>query len=254
MKAKHNVYLAYLSALVLILSACGGPGAADRPVPVVDQSQKPKVLSGTVEGWAGEDAVVRAETYNAEDEYVVLAQSEVAADGSFSLSLPGAEGVADILFTLTEQDFLCETDQGTATGTFEMTPSSLEVTAVELTVYSSSLPDSNNEDYLGFFHLGNAEQTVEVVQFYVKENASLRGSCTLIERRGDPETGEKVEFTDTLTVNLNLVSGWNNVIFTTSETRNSATTGVSTSTIPEGLAWRYYPLSACELGDCEGGL
>lgn len=202
---KSNVYLVSLFTLVSLLAACGGPNAAARPAPVTDQV---KVLRDTAKGWTGEDAVVRAEAYNAEDEYVVLAQAPVTADGSFSLSLPGAESVDDILFTLTKKDLLCETAQGTTTGTADMTPSRLEMTAVELTVYPSSLPDSNNEDYLGSFHLEDAEESVEVVQVYAAEDAaSMRASCTFSDKHEDPKSGERVEITVTITVDLDLVAG-----------------------------------------------
>lgn len=254
MKARPCVYLASLFTMASLLTACGGVRGADTPTPVVDQRQETKVLSGTVEDWAGDDVVVRAEAYNDEGVPIILAKSPVAADGSFSLSLPGAEGLRGALVTLTEEDLACETDHGTATGAIEMMPSRVGLASVELTVYPSSLPDSNNVDYLGSFYLGNAERSVEVMQFYAAVDASLRGTCTFTERREDPEAGQKAEFTDTITLDLDLVAGWNNVILTTEENSGSYSTVASTGTIPEELSWQHDAMDACDLGDCEGGL
>lgn len=252
MMEKPNVYLVSVLALTSVLTACGGPGGADELVPVSDLSQEPKVLSGTAGGWTGEDAVVRAETYNADGDPVILAKSPVAADGSFSLSLPGAEGVGDALIIVTEQDLSCE-ERGER-GTVAMTPSRLEATMVELNVYPSPLPDGNSEDDLGSFSFENFWEPTEVIKevlaVYVTEDVTIRGSCTFTYSHDDSGTGKEVEVTDTTTFDLDLVAGWNDVLATSEDDADSWTTTYSTGAIPEGFTWRYYEL-VCEDEECE---
>ncbi|CAA9323734.1 MAG: hypothetical protein AVDCRST_MAG93-5869, partial [uncultured Chloroflexia bacterium] len=161
-----------LFVMMAVLTACGG-----EPVAATVREPGAKVLEGTAEGWAGEDAVVRAEAYNEKDDHVVLAKSPVAADGSFGLSLPGAEGVNDALITLTKKDLMCETGQSAAASSAEMTPSSLEVASVALSVYPSSLADSNEEGYLGVLSFENPEGSVEVLYLYAAEDATIRSHC-----------------------------------------------------------------------------
>lgn len=251
MKARPCVYLVSLFTTAALLTACGGPGAPDRPQPVVDRSQEPKVLSGTVADWTGEDAVVRAETYNAEGDYVILAKSPVAADGSFSLSLPGAEGLGKALVTVTEQDLSCETNG--EQGTVVMTPERVAGTIIELTVHPASLPDSNHEDYLGSLHLEEWEFTEgikEVLAVYVTEDVTVRGSCTDMYSYEDPELGKEVEVTDTTTYDLNLVAGWNDVVATYEDDENSYNVMYATGPLPKDLAWHFYKL-VCEDEECE---
>lgn len=220
--------------LMSVLAACGGA-----PVSATAGEPGAKVLEGTAEGWTGEDAVVRAEAYDEKDNHVVLAKSPVSADGSFGLSLPGAEGVAHALITLTKKDLMCGTDHGAAASSIEMTPSSLEVASVALSVYPSSLPDTNDEDYLGMLSFENPEGSVEVLHVYAAAAATIRGKCTFTDRYKDSETGEEVEHTDTIIVDLNLVAGWNEVVSMTEEGTASATTVLSTGAVPKGLSWRY---------------
>lgn len=251
MMKRFNVHPVNVVALAALLTACGGLKGADGPTPAANQKQEAKVLTGTVEDWAGDDVVVRAEAYNDEGEPVILAKSPVAADGSFSLTLPGAKGLGKALVTVTEQDLSCEANG--EQGTVVMTPKRVAGTLVELTVYPSSLPDSNHEDNLGSFYLEDWEYTEgikTVLAVYVAEDVTVRGSCTVTYSYEDDELGKEVEVTDTTTYNLNLVAGWNDVIATYEDDEDTPSTTYATGPLPQDLAWYFYEL-VCEDEECE---
>jgi hypothetical protein len=111
-----------------------------------------KVIEGAAADWTAQDAVLRAETYN--PEYLILAKSPVAADGSFSLTLPGADGIDAALFPIAGEA-ICESDEETATGTVTTTPNQLELASVAFYAYPAELPDSDDMSYLGVFFYGS---------------------------------------------------------------------------------------------------
>lgn len=194
-----------------------------------------KELSGTAEGWTGQDAVMRAETYgeNGED-YIVVATSPVAEDGSFNLSLPGEEGISAALVPVTGD---CEPGEGT----LEVTPDQFDLATISLWAYPADAPETSGEDFLGLFSYSSEDGAVQVEQFYASSDASIQGNCTRTGTYEDPETGELVDYTDFITYDLDLVAGWNDVVLTFEDTSDTTLNlNVSTGDVPEGLTWQYF--------------
>jgi len=183
-----------------------------------------KELSGTVENWIGQAATLKAELADTVDS-AVLAEAPMGADGSFSLTLPGEEQVADYLGPMPGTS--CEEDGGT--GTVVVTPSTLEVASVSYAAYDSA--DSNASLLGEVFHAVRSEGSSTIVyQLYAASSGTVTGSCI---STFEDENG--VEATYTRTYDMNLVAGWNDVMFTFTE--NSATS--STGNVPATARWEY---------------
>lgn len=244
LRFRYVLYPICLFALVFTLTACGGTsGSPDTPNP--PNSEEPsattppttppntgKVLGGTVEGWISLDAVVRADTYNS-DNYIVYAEQPIDQDGTFSVALPIGEQVDDGLFTVDSDTFCGEFEFGEeVSSTIEVTPSLLDLAQSFLYVYPQT--SSQDDEYLGY--LVYESDSFFVAQLYAASNATVQGTCTYTAEYED--NGEVVAYQYTDTYNLNLTSGWNDIIATFTEEDGL---NFSTGPIPEVASWQYYP-------------
>ncbi|CAA9365774.1 MAG: hypothetical protein AVDCRST_MAG93-7965 [uncultured Chloroflexia bacterium] len=129
--------------LALSLAACGGNSAPPMEPPTNNSptptTPAPKEISGTIDGWLGGEAGVRAESTGSETgELVVLAEGTISADGSFSLTLPvEGEALAAALFTI-DSSFTCAGPNSVST--VEITPGPFETVFVKnyFRVYDST--------------------------------------------------------------------------------------------------------------------
>jgi len=187
----------------------------------------PEMLSGTMEQWIGEDAVIRALSYNFEtDEQVVSAEGIVSDDGSFNITLPAEEGVADALFTIDESNF-CATNQtggGDIRSTVEVMPSSIGFANLGLLVYESAYSSENV--VIGDVLATDNNYEVVINFYYAASDATIRGDCI---------TTLSADFISTDAYDLDLKAGWNKVMsVSTAEGRS-----LSTEPVPEDIRWSF---------------
>jgi hypothetical protein len=186
-----------------------------------------ETLSGTMEQWTGEDAVIRALSYNLEtDEQVVLAEGVVGDDGSFDITLPAEEGVADALFTVDEGNFctINQIGEGDLRSTIEVVPSSVGFANLGLFVYESAYSSEN--EIIGDV-LATDDNFEGIVNFYyAASDATIRGDCITTFGEG---------YSSTDTYDLDLKAGWNKVVsLFTPDGRLQ-----STAPVPEDIRWSF---------------
>ena len=186
------------------------------------------MLSGTLEQWVDESAVIRALGYNFEtEEAVVLAEGIISDDGSFSLTLPVEEGVADALFTFDSDNF-CATYQfdggGDIRSTLEVVPSSVGLAIVGFFVYESAY--SSEDEIIGDVLVTDDSYEVAINFNYAALDATIRGDCinTL-----------SADFTSTDTYDLGLKAGWNKVMSVPTPDGRS----LLTEPVPEDIRWSF---------------
>lgn len=115
---------------------------SQRVTATFDQKQvpPPKVINGRIQGWNGEEAVVGAGVWHT-NTYIKLAEAPINADGSFTLTLPVAEDVANILYPVGGNTFCSEflyfNDE---LSSIEMTPGPVNIADVysDLDVYDAA--------------------------------------------------------------------------------------------------------------------
>ena len=175
-----------------------------------------EVLSGTVQGWTGQAATVKAEAVDIGGQNLgVLAEAPLNADGTFSLTLPGAEGVAG---KFAPYNPICSGEEGV----IEITPSPLElITVPYLYIYSTTGQAIGSIAY--------ESQTAFVVQAYAASAATVEGSC--VYTSGD--SGGSA--TSTEMYDINLAAGWNTIIYEGTE----AGVIISTGDVPAAATWQY---------------
>lgn len=181
----------------------------------------PRTLTGVVtEGWSGQSASLRLEAVTFSDA-IVLTEAPIGADGSFTVTLPDPQELADRL-TPVEADALCALYEPDPATPPEVTPASLEALYAEARVYSSTAAEAEPVGVLGY-QADTAAGLASVVQVYAASAGTVEGSC------GD----------GALTFDLELVAGWNEVLHTESGGDTTLTAG----SLPGGLRWRYYATS-----------
>jgi len=223
----YALYAAGLLTLAFSLIACGGGSSGD-PTPTPPDPTPPsssgKEVNGTVENWIGQAATLTAELANTVADSAVLAETPIGTDGSFSLTLPGGEGVAEHLGPL--QGTSCE-DGGT--GMVEVTPSTLEVASIS---YKAYVPAVSDASLLGeVFQAVRSEGSSTIIyQMYATSNGTIKGSCVYTY---EDENGAATTFTDTY--DMNLVAGWNNFLYTFTENGSTSSTG----DVPATARWEY---------------
>ncbi len=225
---------------VLSLAACKSgttPPTTDPPTPT---PPTPHEISGTVEGWPGGEAVVRAEGFNLDDSrQAVVAEGTISADGRFSLTLPVEEAeLAEVLVTA-DQELFCPAP---GVSTVEITPGPTELAAVPnyFGVYAST----DSDERLGNI-AANFTQNNGYTNFFASADATVQGECVTTY-------GEE---SSTLELDLDFKAGWNAVFSTSGESVFSSKTGP----FPEVTGWTYseeispVPPVPCEPGDPECG-
>lgn len=199
----------YIVVLALILSGCQRTPSAG------PDTFGPDTLAGVItEGWPGQPASLRLEAVTFLDA-TVLAEAPIGADGRFTMPLPGEQGVAGALTPLYE---ICDS--------LEVSPSPLDVLYAEARVYASTSANAEPVGVLGY-QADSAEGLISVILVYAASAGRVSGSCR--------DLG--------LDFNLDLLEGWNQVLYTESRGGTTLTTG----SLPDGLRWRYYATSG-ELG------
>ncbi|MDQ3398451.1 MAG: hypothetical protein M3511_11925, partial [Deinococcota bacterium] len=130
-------FLFLFSVFVLIsLTACSREDDTSLP-PTLGE----KALSGTIENWTGETATLAAITENPRmSGFVTLTEASINPDGSFNITLPGADEMADKLRTNDRFRGLCTSND--ETGTVEVIPSSFEVSHLFMLVFASGDAES----------------------------------------------------------------------------------------------------------------
>lgn len=212
-----------------------GPGPGPDPDPPVPDPI-PEVVSGTIQEWVGQAAVLKVEVYVG-DEATVLQEVQITPDGAFSFTLPGTDVIGQYLFSATSVS--CEelSDEGvTGTGLgVEVTPSPLQLSPfLYLNVYASS-----ESEPIGFLAYGVFTESLYTFmdQKYAGSSGTITGSCSFT---GEDENGASVSYTDTY--NVNLASGWNELITEIALTGGSPSAATtSTGSAPAGSAWYYVP-------------
>lgn len=199
-----------------------------------DQKQDPplKVITGVIQGWTGEEAVVIAEARTTTPD-IKLAEALINADGSFTLTLPMAEEVASALFTVGSNTFCSKflwfDDE---LSSIEMTPSPVNIAEVytDLEVYDAA----DRSKRLGSLELLPESDFVSWV--YAASATTIKGECVT------PEVGQGDLGNITNTIDLDLKAGWNDVIYVPDGTADS----ISTITIPAETNWKYYEAEPLE--------
>lgn len=165
--------------------------------------------------------------------FIVLSEAPIGTDGSFRITLPGAERMADYLRPVERLRYSCEASDGT--GTVNITPSSFGVSYLFLLVYASA--DAGAPPVGELVYAGSAANAgFSVDWMYAASGATIEGSCTYT---AENEDGAQV--TTTQTFDLELKTGWNEVVSSYSESEDgvSVSTDLSTRGIPEGGRWDY---------------
>ncbi len=227
-------FLFLFSVFVLIsLTACSREDDTSLP-PTLGE----KALSGTIENWTGETATLAAITENPRmSGFVTLTEASINPDGSFNITLPGADEMADKLRTNDRFRGLCTSND--ETGTVEVIPSSFEVSHLFMLVFASGDAESPIGE-IAYRERSDSERSgFSVSQLYVGSDATVKGTCTYTVFNEDDE---QVAITDAY--DLELKTGWNDIISSYSESEDglSASTLLSTGAIPEGGGWRYASL------------
>lgn len=224
----------------LFLAACDAEEGSVTPEP-----SGTKTLSGAAADWTEQATSVRADGFvrnlDAAGTYVGIAEGTINPSGEFSLTLPGPEGVEAALYTVESENFCALfSENGDATGMVTVSPGRVSVAEVgALPVYPSS--ESGSDEFLGVIsYEGGGSQ---VHQMYSSAAATIQGSCTTVAGGGDSSGGAGLETTTDI-FDLNLVAGWNDVIYTTTDLGEGAiSTSIATGDIPEEVSWRYFDFS-----------
>lgn len=186
-----------------------------------------------MQNWGGQAARVRAQVYDPQSNLTVLAEAPVGAGGEFSLTLPGAAGVANGLYTVNRTNYSCSAFGGT--GDLTVTPEQVAIAEVFLDIFAA---DAENDDlglgalnYSGF----SSSSVFFVRQFYAAAAAKVEGSCTYTFAEGGA-TRTHVD-----THRLELKTGWNNVVYEHLDPVDERTleTVITTREPPLGAAWSY---------------
>ena len=206
---------------VLSLAACKSGTTPPTTGPPTPTPPTPHEISGTVEGWPGGEAVVRAEGFNPDDSSRVdVAEGTVSDDGSFSLTLPVEEAeFAEVLFTA-DQELFCPAP---GVSTVEITPGPIKLAAVPnyFGVYASTDSDKRFGNIAANFTQDNG-----YTNFFASADATIKGEC--VTTYGGEETS-------TLELDLDFKAGWNAVFSTSGESGLSSKTGP----FPEVTRWTY---------------
>ena len=209
--------------LVLSLAACSRKVTPPPNNPPIPATPTPEVLSGTIEQWTGEAAVIRALSYNFEtNESVVIAEGIINNDGSFSLTLPVDEGVADALFTVDNGNF-CETNttgSNDIRSTIKVTPSSIEFANTGLFVYKSA--SSSEDEIIGDVLVTDNNYAIAINFNYAVSDVTIKGDC--------------ITTSSTDRYDLSFKAGWNKVM----AVFNSEGRSLSTEPIPETISWSFF--------------
>lgn len=214
-------------------NCAGGSAPTQAAEASVGPEPTAKELRGRVQNWSGQAARVRAQVYDLESNLTVLAEAPVAAGGKFSLTLPGAAGVANGLYTVNRTNYSCRAFGGT--GDLTVTPEQVAIAEVFLDVFAADAGD----DTLGLGALSYAGfgsgSVFFVKQFYAAAAAKVEGSCTYTFAEG----GVTRTYVDTY--RLELKAGWNNVVYEHLDPVDELTleTVITTRDPPIGAAWSY---------------
>lgn len=237
-RRRHTLYGAGMFVL-LTLTACGGTRNNPGTTPLAIE---PKVLSGTVENWIGEEASLRAESYTPG---ITVAEAPLNADGSFRLVLPAGDEMAGFLHPFPSDGYSCE-GRG-ATGTVEITPAPLKLAEIYRLIVSASPDDAAPELGSLYYQGAMADADISVSQMYTATAGSIRGRCTETF-----ETDEGKVLTRTDTYEIELVAGWNEVVYVdrySEDGRYRVSTVASTREVPTTTSWEYTESSvSTELG------
>lgn len=237
--------------LAVVLASCGGGSGGITPTPDPDPGSgdgggtSSKVVSGTIENWTGQTAVLKAE-FLTSGPLPVLTEGPINPDGTFSLTLPGADVIGQYLEPWTGTQ--CDDVEG-GSGSIEITPGELELSPpLRLDVYASS--DSQPIGTLAYTVSSGATQ-VEYV--YSASDGTITGSCTFTF-----EDGNGAEVSNTDAYNVNLAAGWNELIVEYTfpeEGFGVADSNTYTGNVPSGAFWSYYeyesPPPPCDSNDPE---
>lgn len=232
---RHALLL--FTGLALLLAACGGgsttptppditpPDTAPVPEPEPEPTPPGLTLSGTAGGYSGAVAEITAEMQNTGTE---VATGTIAADGSFSLVLPGTVE-ADALISNENYEFCRE-------GSISISPASWQLDnffvlnvkqgeAVTGTLELSDISERTEEGSLEGYRL--------VGFYYAANNVTLSGTC---------QTGTSFSSL-TGTFDMQLQAGWNYVLQTVTEGEFSITAATieSVAELPADLQWEFFP-------------
>ena len=193
----------FISALIVcaLLDACTNtsipttptqPGSALGDAPTLTGSvanlAEGDLAGKTLELYAGTDRDADGELAPTE----ALVRATVAADGTFSLELPGEDVMTPHLVPGGNLDFAPPACNVTST------PSTYRVATLDVALYADGEPVGGNLVY------ANDPQTNEAYLRYVDQNVTQKGGCTSGELSG-------------LKVVMELRKGWNTVVFSAPE-------------------------------------
>lgn len=240
-----------LLALCFTLASCGGntttpppvepptnppttPPADPGPVTPAPPETPPEpvgpTLSGTVENWIGQPAMLAALGYNnSEDLDALITEAPIDAGGTFSLTLPATLDPQHDAIGLFHSH-----DCPRGTGSYEVSPNPVQF------AWIFDLRVRQGDDEPGaLYRVIDKTIRSEVYAFkvYVVADSTIKGSCA---NEVDLEDGSTV--TNTVTTDITFKAGWNDVIYTITFNDDGSIAEEDTvgEVAPEAV-WLYFP-------------
>lgn len=224
--------LLLFTVLALLLTACGGgsttppPGTPPGPTPEPEPEPEPTptvlTLSGTANGYTGAAAGLVASMQNSGAE---IATGTIAAEGTFSLELPGE--LSDAQLSDSETYVFCETNPvDVSAATWEadlLAPPEVQ----EGGTTTGQLILSNGAEFTDPAALTGLKQVIPV---YSVSALGVTGDCS--------DSGM------TTTFNMQLQPGWNYVVLELTNDDGSTGTLSTVPDLPTDVSWDFLPPSS----------
>lgn len=194
-----------------------------------------EAISGTVQGWIGEEAVVKIQSEGINKDLDPLSEGPISSDGTFSVSLPDATAMQERVADADLESYECDAYEDTGTGPgIVVTPNPLEIGEVFLQVYANS----EDDEPIGYLYYVTDSGYIDLM--FAPSDGTVTGSCTHTYSNEGPD-GTSVTITVTDTYDLNYKAGWNYNISKSIPTEDSEERSNlnSTNLPPAGAVWRY---------------
>lgn len=224
MLSHYALFTTNTVVLAIALVACGGAGKLPEP-----PQPTPRLLTGTAQGWTGQNALIEVNTNNLENstEQHFLAKGTMDRNGAFKVTLPVGDAVMKALYPAG----LFNSCRKGQTGVVEVAPNTLEITlAGTLLVFPFTNTDDNSSAPGGLHYLSEEVDTFTVVdRLYASTDGSIKGTCTY----------SGAALTEIRTFDLTLMAGWNDVVFSRISSPGRVVEITRTGAVPANVRWEY---------------